>query len=361
MYKLIIADDEALIRAGLFYCNDWNAMGFEVSAMLEDGNDVLEYLEKGRADVLLTDIRMYKVSGLEVANIIKEKYPWMKVVLLSGYKEFEYAREAMHCGVYEYLLKPVDYEQLTKLFEKIKEELDAVQHEEQLLHSIGEEEYGQILELTRLVAGAVFGEGEETWLAYAKFKPMIQNMPNKVRGIVIKRLLDLLQSKLYLKDETLAAEFEQQLKQLEFTAEAEDSSGTQLTDFLSRLNDELVTRRLIGTRSKGVDESISVACSWIRNHLGEDFTLQDVADFVHISPRHFRRRFESEMEEAFSDYVLRLRMEAAMKLLEEGNLVPEDIGPMVGYQSEKYFHRLFKKYVGCTAREYQHKKREGIK
>ena len=359
MYKLIIADDEALIRAGLFYCNDWNTMGFEVSAMLEDGNDVLEYLEKERIDVLLTDIRMYKVSGLEVANIVKEKYPWMKVVLLSGYKEFEYAREAMHCGVYEYLLKPVDYEQLTSLFVKIKEELDAVQHEEQLLHSIGEEEYGQILELTRVVAGAVFGEGEETWLAYAKFKPMIQNMPSQVRSIVIKRLLD----------EALAAEFEQRLKQLRFAADAEGSSGAQpergtgaqLTDFLSQLNDELAARRLIGTQTKGADESISVACNWIRNHLGDDFTIQDVADFVHISPRHFRRRFEGEMEESFSDYVLRLRMEAAMKLLEEGDIIPEDVCPMVGYQNEKYFHRLFKKYVGCTAREYRCKKREGTR
>jgi len=356
MYKLLIADDEALVRAGLYYCNDWNAMGYEVCAMLEDGNDVLEYLERERIDVLLTDIRMYKISGLEVAAIVKEKYPWVKVILLSGYKEFEYAREAMHCGVYEYLLKPVDYEQLTELFIKIKAELDEAAGEEQLLHSIGEEEYGQILELTRMVAGAVFGEEEETWLAYAKFKPMIANMPSKVRGIVTKRLLELLQSKLYLKDESLAVELEQQLKQVRLSADAEE--GAQLTQFLSRLNDELVGRRLIEMRGKGVDESVSVACNWIRNHLGDDFTLQDVADFVHISARHFRRRFESEMKEGFSDYVLRLRMETAMKLLEEGDRNPDDVGAMVGYQSEKYFHRLFKKCVGCTAREYQHRKRE---
>ena len=357
MYKLLIADDEALVRAGLYYCNDWNAMGYEVCAMLEDGNDVLEYLERERIDVLLTDIRMYKISGLEVAGIVKEKYPWVKVILLSGYKEFEYAREAMHCGVYEYLLKPVDYEQLTELFIKIKEELDVVAHEEQLLHSIGEAEYGQILELTRMVAGAVFGEEEETWLAYAKFKPMITNMPSKLRGIVTKRLLELLQSKLYQKDEALAAELEQQLRQAVRSSDAEEGEGAQLTHFLTRLNDDLVSKRLIEMRTKGVDESISVACNWIQNHLGDDFTLQDVADFVHISARHLRRRFESEMKEGFSDYVLRLRMEAAMKLLEEGNRNPDDVGAMVGYQSEKYFHRLFKKYVGCTAREYQYKKR----
>ena len=109
MYRVIIADDEPLIRAGLYYRNDWEQMGFEVAAMLEDGSDVLKFLEGERVDVLLTDICMYQVSGLEAAALIREKYPWMKIILLSGYREFEYAREAIRCQVYEYLLKPIDY------------------------------------------------------------------------------------------------------------------------------------------------------------------------------------------------------------------------------------------------------------
>ena len=175
MYRIIIADDEPMIRAGLYYRNDWEAMGFEVAALLEDGSDVLEYLKKERVDVLLTDICMYQVSGLQAAAMIREKYPWMKVVLLSGYKEFEYAREAMRLHVYEYLLKPIDYDNLRSVFEKIKRELDEANHEEQLLRSFGEEEYEKVLELTKAVAGSVVGEGEETWLAYARLKPMMRS------------------------------------------------------------------------------------------------------------------------------------------------------------------------------------------
>lgn len=136
MYKLIIADDEALMRAGLYYRNDWNSIGFEVVAVLEDGSDVLEFLEEQRADVLLADISMYRVSGLEVAKVIREKYPWMKVVLLSVYQEFEYAREAVRCRVHEYLLKPVDYDKLKQVFEDIKLELDALKQEELLMARI---------------------------------------------------------------------------------------------------------------------------------------------------------------------------------------------------------------------------------
>lgn len=354
MYRVIIADDEALIRAGLYYRNDWNAMGFEVAAMLEDGDDVLKFLEEQRADVLLTDICMYQVSGLQAANVIKDKYPWMKVVLLSGYREFEYAKEAMHCGVYEYLLKPIDYDKLREVFAKIKEELDKAQYEEQLLHSFGEEAYDQVLALTRVMTGAVLGEGEETWLAYAHLKPMMHNAPLEIRQVVIKRLLELLKTQLNQKDTTLAEEFARKLKALDISEDTDMSQS--LSALLSQLNDELVSRNLVPAVKKSGDDSIQKACNYISNHLGEGFTYRDVAEYVHLSPRHFIRRFRSEMGETFTEYVLRVRMEGAMRLLDEREILPDDIGAAVGYHDDKYFQQIFKKYTGCTVREYQKRK-----
>ncbi|MBO5069192.1 MAG: response regulator [Roseburia sp.] len=356
MYRLIIADDEALIRAGLFYRNNWKEMGFEVVAMLEDGTDVLKILEEQRVDVLLTDICMYQVSGLELANIIQEKYPWMKVVLLSGYREFEYAREAIRCGVYEYLLKPIDYDKLRQIFEKIKQELDAATHEEQLLHCFGEAEYDQVLALTRLVADSVLGEGEENWMAYARLKPMLRDAPTEIKEIVIKRLLELLQKKLSQKDAGLAGEFAQKLQALELSENADTNEENEMLALFSQLNDELVSRNLVSVARSGGDDCIRKACSYISNHLGEDFTYREVAEFVHLSPRHFIRRFRNEMGETFTDYVFRSRMEGAMRLLEEKKLQPEDIGQAVGYHDDKYFQQLFKKYTGCTVREYWNRK-----
>lgn len=351
MYRVIIADDEPLIRAGLYYRNDWNAMGFEVAAMLEDGSDVLKFLEEQRVDVLLTDICMYQVSGLEAAAAIREKYPWMKVVLLSGYREFEYAREAMRCHVYEYLLKPIDYEKLKSVFETIRRELDEAAHEEQLLHSFGEEEYDQVLAMTKAVAGSVMGEGEETWMVYARLKPMMHNAPPMLREILVKRLLEQLQGRLVLKDPDLAQDFAQKLKTVDLT---EDSQGRQpLLVLLSQLNDELVSRNLAVSEKKAVDDCITKACNYISNHLGDDFTYRDVAEFVHLSPRHFIRRFRSEMNETFSDYLVRVRIEGAVRLIEEGKMDAADVSGAVGYRDDKYFQQLFKKHMGCTVREYQ--------
>ena len=357
MYRVIIADDEELIRAGLRYRNDWNAMGFEVVAMLEDGSDVLKFLEEERADALLTDICMYQVSGLETARVIQEKYPWMKVVLLSGYREFEYAKEAMHCGVYEYLLKPVDYEKLREVFANIKQELDKAQYEEQLLHSLGEEEYDQTLELTRAMTGAVLGEGDDSWLAYAYLKPMMHNAPSEIRQVVVKRLMELLWSQLHRKDHQLAEEFTARLKTLDVTENADMAQA--LSNLLCQLNDELVARNLVPTAKKSSDDCMQKACNYINNHLNQDFTYKDVADYVHLSPRHFIRRFRSEMGETFTDYVLRIRMEAAMRLLDEGKILQGDVGQTVGYHDAKYFQQIFKKYTGYTVREYQRRRETG--
>lgn len=354
MYHLIIADDEPLIRTGLLYRNDWKQMGFEVDALLEDGSDVLKYLEDHRADVLLTDICMYQVSGLAAAAQIRERYPWMKIVLLSGYREFEYAREAIRCQVYEYLLKPVDSDAIRRVFENIRRELDEAAHEEQLLRSFGEGEYEQILSLTRAVTGSVLGEGEEAWMAYARLKPVMLNAPTEVREVLVKRLLEQLQSKLVLRAPQLAERFSTQLRSLNLSDP--DGAHRQLLELLSGLNDDLVSGNFVKPERRAADDSIAKACNYINNHLGDEFTYRDVAEFVHLSPRHFIRRFRSEMGETFTDYLMRVRLEGAQRLLDEGQANAANVSAAVGYRDDKYFQKLFKKHVGCTTREYERRK-----
>ena len=356
MYRLIIADDEPLIRAGLYYRNDWNQLGFEVAAMLEDGSDVLKYLENERVDVLLTDICMYQVSGLEAAAQIREKYPWMKIVLLSGYREFEYAREAIRCQVYEYLLKPIDYEKLRHVFTQIKMELDETYREETMLRSFGEGEYDQVLNLIKAVAGSVMGEGEETWLAYARLRPVMLSASQSVREVLAKRLLEQLREELQFKAPKLDEEFELRLKALQ--PADNENFHEQLCSVLCWLNDKLVSGNLVTTQKQALDDCITKACKYINNHLGEDFTYRDVAEFVHLSPRHFIRRFRNEMNETFTDYLVRVRIEGAMRLMDEEQADAADVSFQVGYRDDKYFQQLFKKRVGCTPREYQRGKQK---
>lgn len=112
MYQLVIVDDEYTIRTGMCNYIDWEAMGFSVAADFEDGKETIAYLEDHHTDVVLTDIEMAEVSGLELARYIKERQLPCKVIILSGYREFEYARKAIEYGVEHYILKPIRMDEL---------------------------------------------------------------------------------------------------------------------------------------------------------------------------------------------------------------------------------------------------------
>ena len=125
MYKMIIVDDEEAIREGLSRLIDWSEMGFEVEASFRDGKETIEYLKAQDADVVLTDIQMDDISGLEIAKFVYECKPYIKVVILSGFKEFNYAKKAIEYNVEHYLLKPTDLDELTKIFTDLRIKLDA--------------------------------------------------------------------------------------------------------------------------------------------------------------------------------------------------------------------------------------------
>lgn len=124
MYRLIIADDEKRIRQGLKNIVDWNSLGFEVTEIFADGQDVIEYLDYMMPDVILTDIKMNNVSGLDVARYVFEHNLPCKVVLISGYQEFDLAVKGIKYGAEDYLLKPTDVEKLEETFGKIRSQLD---------------------------------------------------------------------------------------------------------------------------------------------------------------------------------------------------------------------------------------------
>lgn len=124
MYKLIVLDDDLIIRKGLAELIHWNDMGFELVQDFADGIEAIPYLESHPVDVILTDIEMAEVSGIDLAEFVFQKQLPAKVVFLSGFKEFEYAKSALKYNVVDYLLKPTQYNDIVRLFGKLKENLD---------------------------------------------------------------------------------------------------------------------------------------------------------------------------------------------------------------------------------------------
>ena len=131
MYKLMIVDDEENIRRGMARGIPWNDMGFEVVAQAEDGEDAVRQMETVRPDVVLSDIRMPKMDGVELMQYIYQHYPEIKIIILSGYNDVEYLNMAIRNRVTEYLLKPTDIDEFCALFQRLKQTLDE-EHKEKV-------------------------------------------------------------------------------------------------------------------------------------------------------------------------------------------------------------------------------------
>ena len=114
MLKLMIVEDEELLRMGLVTCVDWADLGYEIIGEAGDGEKALKLVEQNLPDVIITDIKMPRLNGIDMAEKLKADYPGIRIVVISGYDEFEYARRALKMGVSEYILKPINLEQLKK-------------------------------------------------------------------------------------------------------------------------------------------------------------------------------------------------------------------------------------------------------
>jgi YesN/AraC family two-component response regulator len=245
MYKLIIVDDESAIRHGIKNYFPWTQLGFEVAGLFENGRQALEYCQKLPVDVVLSDIKMPIMDGLELAKELYQLNSEIKIILLSGYREFEYAREALKYEVKNYILKPTKYEELYEVFSEIKEELD----QEQIL-----------------------------------------NVESDLQ---------------------------------------EDNTDRSYYD------------KIIDTVKSYLYQNYRIA------------TLNSASELVHLSPNYLSTLFKDITGEYFSDFLLRIRMEEAAKLLNDIRYKTYQISDLVGYSNPKNFTRAFKKYYGLTPTEFR--------
>lgn len=132
MYRIVIADDERMIREGLLSL-DWEGNQMEVTGVAKNGIEAQEIIDSQVFDILLTDIKMPGLGGLELARYLKEANPKAKTILLSGYGEFTYAQQAIGLGVHDYILKPSTPEQILSC---VKKACDKIQEEREKNQSI---------------------------------------------------------------------------------------------------------------------------------------------------------------------------------------------------------------------------------
>jgi len=159
-YKVFFVEDEIITREGIRDNIDWRASGFEFCGEASDGELALPLLRAAQPDVLITDIKMPFMDGLQLSKIVRERMPWVKIVILSGHDEFEYAQKAIGLGVTDYLLKPVTVQKLQTVLHKLNTQLDQERMEKERLKELQEQvdDHREALReslLFKLLVGAV--------------------------------------------------------------------------------------------------------------------------------------------------------------------------------------------------------------
>ncbi|HIT85989.1 MAG TPA: response regulator [Candidatus Ornithomonoglobus intestinigallinarum] len=335
MFKVIVVDDEAMIRSGISSFVEKSELGFEVVKTFPDGAEAISYLENHDIDLVITDIRMVNVSGIELAHYVYKNKPRTKVILLSGYAEFEYARAAIKYNVSEYITKPTNFTDLRASLMRIREQLAV--HKRTDINAF-------LDNIKQLYADILSGSMDD---ASATFKLLLDsnNHGNEYLGQYACNLFEII-------NDHLAANMNIKVRsdKLDYKKLPELSTYDEIYDFSLALLGNIVNQIALKDE-KPSDIVAAKLIQFINEHFSENISLQDASERVFFNPAYCSRFFKKQTGENFSDYLLRVRMEHAVKLLKENKKIT-DISRECGYSSSGYFSRIFKDYYGCTPSDY---------
>lgn len=182
MIKLMIVEDEDILREGISCVGDWEQCGIEICGLAANGLQALELINKNKPDIVITDVVMPVMDGIELTKRIYEGFPEIKVIMLSGHEEFQFVKSAMEYRAYSYLLKPARIEKIVEVVTSVKEEILSerrLQEEEQYMRERIKESLPVLREhyLNRLAAEVIENEDEiKRQLDYLEIKLNNENL-----------------------------------------------------------------------------------------------------------------------------------------------------------------------------------------
>jgi two-component system, response regulator YesN len=139
MQKVFLVEDEIVMREGIKNNIQWEQEGFEFVGEASDGELAYPMILNEKPDILITDIKMPFMDGLELSRMVKKEFPNIKIIILSGYNEFDYAKQAIHIGVTDYLLKPISSAKLMEAVKKVRDIIRKENEEKKLIEQYKKE------------------------------------------------------------------------------------------------------------------------------------------------------------------------------------------------------------------------------
>lgn len=414
MYKMVIAEDEAIVRAGLEQVIDWPEYGIEVVASVETGSEALDACLTLRPDILFTDINMPNMSGLDVAKALGDHGLATKVIIISAISDFDFARRAISLSAQGYLLKPVKLNELKKLVVEVTDSLRAEgelastmnAYEKRIQKSrqtIKEDFVKKLIYGTCSSALDVISEGRFSGIdiqAIDAFRVAVAEVIEGDDSFQVKNDKGLyLFAAMNIIDEILNANAlgtvtsvgETGIAVLFYDKATDDTACRLYCGAIKRNLYELLGVKValgIGTAVDDtgmIPESYECALtalefksesnnyvvdyaerlsgkntfligrikSFIDRHYGEPISLQVIADEVHLTPSYVSQLFKQEVGTNLKTYITNVRIDAAKALLKDSDFKIYEVAEMIGFENPYYFSTVFKKSVGVHPSKYR--------
>lgn len=403
MLNIAVVEDQQFIAHTIAQIIEQSQDDFHVCGIFPNGKACLEDLEHCAPDLILTDIRMPVMDGLQLAQEVFDHYPYIKIILLTGYEDFSYAKQAIRLGITDYLLKPTDPEELLTTIRKADTQI----FEEQHIRTTLDEYYGLIENLPTLKQQALLSvlyrssSLSNTDFHKLQMQPFLQELvfvaveiPAAPNCSVTTADIDLM---LYGYCNILSELLEPYPQREVFICspkiflflplsgsnstrqQAVESIQSAVRTAVQYLHYEMnivsiqsvsnvfeiqicgeaplpdIVRENSQDNGKPLSakDSLAAAISYIQKNYAQGLSLQDVADHIFLSYNYLSRVFSQQMGLSFSTYLTKVRIEKACELLENPRLRVSQIAESVGYSNYRYFAQVFKKLTDCTPGDYR--------
>lgn len=387
MTKLIIVDDETIILNSLSKYVKEQLPDFEICGCFHDGAEALDYIMEHPVDIILSDICMPQMSGLELAREVVNRMPHCIVIILSGFSEFEYAQNAIKYNVYNYMLKPVDYRELKRVlleaqaavptrrkisFPDLTDETmemffvdlfcGSILSSKELKERFStlnfpfaiESSEGYLVRLSLSRDNSVISEHYETdRLIYSLKNALHFSIADTYFYFMRKSAFDYYY--IAISSRLPNALEEQHLKDNLKKILSLDCKVDFFQQF-SSFSEFIQKKKVFSPASENEEQSnevlISKAMDYIDANYAQDLSRETVASAIFLSPSHFSYLFKLHTGISFIDYLTTVRMQKSIELLKTQMRI-NDIAKKVGYQNRNRFNINFREYTGYTPTKYR--------
>lgn len=341
MYEILFVDDDESIGFIISKFNLWKNSRFKIKKQARNGKEALEMLEKEAFDLVITDIRMPMVDGLELIKSMRHNGDKTAVILSSTYSDFEYAKEGLQLGAVDYIVKPLSEEDLSKALQRVENlflerEIEKKKVTENI--SISKEKIEQWYNQM------IHNDKDKSKLAAEFCNELEQLYPNRIEAYPV--IMEQSLSQMW-KNICYIFPWIEQLEDFKCTFTDEDlcsQSESAIESLQCIINKYELNKQ---------DSLISKICALIVSNISNEKILDFVAAEIGLSKDYIGKMFRNKLGITMGEYCTLIKMEYAKKMLQDSNMKIYEISTFLGYTTVDYFSKLFKNNVGHTPMQYR--------